>query len=103
MDGAGTAPHWVETLTGLGATGAELILAYVGSSARQGHPFVPVLQVSDRVVSDMDLVLSGEAEGWVEELLDKVVATLEGSYKPNAAKQGNVDFQLTRGALGVSL
>ncbi len=103
MDGAGTAPHWVETLTGLGATGAELILAYVGSSARQGHPFVPVLQVSDRVVSDMDFVLSGEAEGWVEELLDKVVATLEGSYKPNAAKQGNVDFQLTRGALGVSL
>ena len=103
MDGAGTAPHWVETLTGLGATGTQLILAYVGDGARQGHPFVPVLQVSDRAVSDVDLVLSGEAEAWVGKLLDKVVATLEGSYRPNATKQGNVDFQLTRGALGVSL
>ena len=103
MDGAGTAPHWVETLTGLGATGVDLILAYVGTSARQGHPFVPVLQVSDRAVSDLDLVLSGEAEAWEERFLDEVIAALEGRYRPNASKQGNVDFQLTRGALGVSL
>jgi altronate dehydratase len=39
--------NWSEVIAGLGASGANIIVAAIGDHPRQGHPFIPVLQVSD--------------------------------------------------------
>ncbi len=101
--------HWVETLTGLAATGVEVILAAVGAQPMQTHPLVPVVQVTAEPVvaalygDDLDSALTGDATGWVEQLLDLLVRTLQREYTPRLYQQGNIDFQLTRGRLGVTL
>ncbi|MFN8511234.1 MAG: UxaA family hydrolase [Chloroflexia bacterium] len=40
--------HWVETLTGLGATGVKLVLVHVGERPVQAHRMIPVLQAASR-------------------------------------------------------
>jgi altronate dehydratase len=102
-------PHWVETLTGLGATGVELMVAYVGQHPMQGHPLAPLVQVSaeeaaqQRHAADLDLVLSGQPEGWAGQILSLLVKVISRQYTPKPYKYGNIDFQITRGLLGVSL
>src|SRR5690606_15672776 len=97
------------TVTGLGGTGVELMLAVSAGATLQGHPMIPMLQVSgDRAVAksgvgDLDLILAGDAKQGVADLLSLVQSTLSRTYVPNAAANGNVRFQLTRGDLGVSL
>ena len=100
-----------ETLTGLGGTGVELMLAHVGSHMLQGHPMIPLLQVSAdaRLIADrgddLDLAIAvGQAAGvTVAALLDRIASTASGRYRPKLFGAGNVRFQLTRGLLGVSL
>ena len=36
----------VETFTGLGATGVEIMLCHVGRTSLQAHPMIPLVQVS---------------------------------------------------------
>jgi hypothetical protein len=102
-------PHWVETLTGLGATGVEVVLALVGSRPLPGHPLVPVVEVAEESaaaashVADLDAVLSGASQLWANQLLDLLLRTLAQTYAPAANRQQNVGFQITRGVLGVSL
>jgi hypothetical protein len=101
--------HWVETLTGLGATGIEIFLAHVGERPMQGHPLVPLLQISAEASvqhsfsDDLDLSLEGSPEHWTAVILQKVLAVASRQYTPKSLLQGNNDFQLTRGLLGVSL
>jgi altronate dehydratase len=101
--------HWVEKLVGLGASGAELILAYVGSEPMQGHPLLPVLQITaDGEVygaygGDIDLLLQGNSANWPRLIGERLAATLAGEYTPVLIGRGNVDFQLTRGLIGISL
>jgi hypothetical protein len=52
---------------------------------------------------DVDLVLEGEAAAWTDRLLDLLCAVVSRRYTPRAAGQGNTDFQITRGLLGVSM
>ena len=100
--------HWVETATGLGATGVEIILALAGEHPLQGHPLVPVVQVAanPRVAAlygqDIDLALAGEKDDWAEHLAALLVQVAQGDHVPCAVQQRNTDFQLTRGLLGVS-
>jgi altronate dehydratase len=99
--------HWVENLTGLGATGVEVVLAVPGPRPAQGHPLVPLLQVGVEgealATSDFDLILGDEPGLWAEQMLARVAATLARRYVPRRLQQGLVDFQLTRGLLGVSV
>jgi altronate dehydratase len=101
--------HWVETLTGLGATGVDVIVAYVGEHPLQTHPMIPMLQISDRTDlhdafgSDLDLRLAGEPGQWPAQILALIAAVAEHSYAPQLYRLGNVDFQVTRGLLGVSM
>jgi altronate dehydratase len=100
--------HWVENLTGLGGCGAHLVLTLVSGHTRQGHPLLPVIQVaesSQRAVltpEDVDLFLIGnpiEDSSAIETLL---VAVAELKRAPVVNAQGFVDFQFTRGLLGVT-
>ena len=90
--------HWTETLTGLGGVGVEAILAYVGSHPIEGHPLVPVLQVTaagsvaQQFADDMDAVLDNEPAGWPQTLADLLAETLGGQRQPKAMRAGNIDF-----------
>ena len=101
--------HWVERLTGLAATGIEAVLVYAGGEPVQGHPLVPVLQMttadaaSVEWVEDFDLILAKPSAAWPSEIAKLLHATLAGEYTPVNAREGNVDFQITRGRLGISL
>ncbi len=100
--------HWVETLTGMAATGAEIVLVHTNGHPVQGHRMVPVLQVTTdpstarRYGGDLDLALDGDPEQWGEALLDLIIRVASRTYTPALHRLGNTDFQLTRGPLGVS-
>jgi hypothetical protein len=99
--------HWVENVTGLAACGAHLIVGAVGDGPQQGHPLVAVLQVAGPAgrasvaEDDVDFVATG-AKGETDRLLDLVLATARRDAIPAAQAAGFVEFQLTRGLLGVS-
>jgi altronate dehydratase len=97
--------HSVETLTGLGATGVEVMLATVSKTVWQSHPLVPLIQVSSTALSnDVDLMVSSrDSEQIACELLPLIVRVLRREYLPKLFVQGNTEFQMTRGLLGVSL
>mgnify|MGYP000462910029 CR=1 FL=1 len=101
--------HWVETVTGLAATGVELIIALVNDHPMQTHPFVPMLQVASEqhmqqtYANDLDLLFTGNHNNWIDQLLLRCKQVIEHSYEPRLYKQGHIDFQFTRGLLGVSL
>ena len=100
--------HWVETLVGLGATGVEVMLACVSDHPMQGHPMIPLIQVSAESLPgafhrDVDLVLDGDPDDWASRMLDKVCSVASRQAAPRTTVQGNTDFQITRGLLGVSM
>ncbi len=101
--------HWVETLVGLGASGVEMVTAHVGVHPLEGHPLLPVLQVTDsqaiasRYGDDIDLVLGHDAVADSRAIAAAMRDVLCGEREPAVERNGNVDFQLTRGLLGISM
>jgi altronate dehydratase len=101
--------HWTEIATGLGATGVEMVLVHAGEHPVPGHPLVPLLQVSAavdvraRYGDDLDLGLAGPTDGWAGALLEVLVAVASRRHRPATPAQDNIDFQFTRGLLGVSM
>jgi altronate dehydratase len=101
--------QWLEMLTGVGATGVEVMLAVVAERPLPGHPLIPVLQAAmaapahSQHLSDLDALLTGDNQADLEQLLNLIGNTLSRTYIPRTNRQQNVDFQITRGVLGVSL
>ncbi|MDE2728369.1 MAG: UxaA family hydrolase, partial [Gemmatimonadota bacterium] len=100
--------HWVESLTGLGAAGVELVVAGVDGHPLPGHPMIPVLQVAADDLpgpfrEDVDHILTGEPVDRRQGVLDLIRHTAARRHAPRAAVVGNTDFQITRGLLGVSV
>lgn len=106
--------HWVELLTGLGATWAEIAVAYVSDRPLQGHPMLPLIQVSQRIEdpaapsgsSEFDLLLEQDvnpAEPAGTLLMKRLFDVLNGKYCPRTSALNNTDFQMTRGLTGFSL
>ena len=101
----------VETFTGLGATGVEIMLCHVGRTSLQAHPMIPLVQVTadaavaERYAGDLDrvLTLDRSAAGLVEELAALVVDAASRRYRPRLWSRGVTEFQLTRGRLGLSM
>ena len=100
--------HWVETLTGLGACGAHLFVGLAGNSSQQGHPLIPLIQVAEADLiagldpTDFDLVFGGDPGADLVRLGDLVTGVAGGLAQPRAMAGRFVDFQLSRGLLGVS-
>ncbi len=101
--------HWIETATGLGATGVELMLAHVSGRPLQAHRMIPLVQVSSdpetirNHADDLDVLLDGDPEGWTQQVTETVAAVASREYTPKLLGAGNTDFQFTRGLLGVSM
>ncbi len=100
--------HWVENVTGFGGNGAHLALTVVHGHAQPGHPLLPVIQVaepSQRGVipaDDLDAFLRGDAAADAALLVRLLVAVAQREQPTAAATQGLIDFQLTRGLLGLT-
>ena len=100
--------HWVENLTGLGGCGVHAVLSVVSEHAQQGHPLVPVIQMAEPnqrgtlPADDIDLFLSREAVADEAAIVRLVVEVAQRAHEPVALAQGFVDFQLTRGLLGIT-
>ena len=101
--------HWIETATGLGATGVEVMLAHVSGHPLQAHRMIPLVQASSdpQTISDhaedLDVLLEEDPEAWSEQMLEVVAAVASREYTPKLFGSGNTDFQFTRGLLGVSM
>jgi hypothetical protein len=98
--------HWVENLTALGACGAHALVGLVGDSSQQAHPMLPLIQLAEAgfpgSAIDVDLVLTGDASADDAALFALLRSALQGESAPVANTGGFVDFQLSRGLLGVS-
>lgn len=101
----------LETVTGLGATGAQIILHYAGNATSPSHPMIPVLQMSaessvvNRYGGDLDASLNSDASipSLVSQLEELIANTASRTYQPKLFGRGTAGFQLTRGLLGISL
>jgi hypothetical protein len=100
--------HFDENITGLGGCGAHLALTVVSEHARQGHPLLPVVQVAEPTqrgvipAGDIDLFLPDRADEILPALEQLLIAVAQHARAPAANAQGFVNFQLTRGLLGVT-
>ncbi len=100
--------HWVENLTGLCGCGAHLALGLVTEHGRQGHAMLPLVQVAEPAErsripgDDIDLFLSGDASADVIAIIARLAAVAQREQAGVASAQGFVDFQLTRGLLGLT-
>src|SRR5579859_6573345 len=97
--------HWVETITGLGATGVEVLLAAPGQRPAQAHPFIPMLQagMGSGAGEGFDWVAGGTPPAWAEQLMRLVAEVASRRCTPARLAQGDVDFQMTRGLLGLTV
>ncbi len=93
-----------ETLTGLGATGVEVAFAHIVGAPLQSHVMVPLIQVStdSNTQSAYGVDLDSTSVD-VDEMLALIVKVASRQYTPKLHGKGNIDFQLTRGLLGVSM
>ena len=100
--------HWTENLTGLAASGAHLALGLVSVHPQHGHPLIPMIQVAESnqrgvlTADDIDTFLTGDAAADRAILQRWIAEVAERDRVPTAATNGFVDFQLTRGLLGVT-
>ena len=101
----------VEAFTGLGATGVDLMLCHIGRTPLQGHPMLPLVQVTAdpavaaRYESDLDGVFApeGESAAIAAALAALAADVASGRYRPLLWSRGLTEFQLTRGLVGLSL
>ena len=104
--------HPVETLTGLGATGVDLMFAHIVGHPIQANRMIPLIQATtDETTSafyksDMDIIPS-EADStpsaFSQRMLEMIGEVASRRYMPKLYGTGNTDFQFTRGLLGVSM
>ena len=101
----------VEAFTGLGATGVDLMLCHVGQTPLQGHPMLPLVQVTASADvaavygDDLDRVLAPDQgmDAIVAALAALVADVASGRRRPALWSRGVTEFQLTRGRLGLSM
>ncbi len=92
--------HLLENITGLGATGVQTIIIASNAFQLTGHPFIPVLQASDRADVDADVVLK---DADASQMLVRIQEVLAGTYAPKSQQFEIESFQMSRGWAGVSL
>jgi hypothetical protein len=102
----------VETLSGLGGTGVQVMLVYVNGPPLQAHPMIPVVQITaDKKTAkvfhkDLDQVIEPGNRGpeqIADQVLHLVLDVASRGYQPKLFGQGATDFQVTRGFLGISM
>ncbi len=101
----------VEALAGLGAAGVDLMLCHIGRTPLQGHPMLPLAQVTAlpelaaRYASDIDRAFAHgqDIAAIVADLAALIADVASGRCRPALWSRGVTEFQLTRGRLGLSM
>lgn len=99
----------VETSTGLGATGVDLLVVLGDHAAHISHPMLPVVQLrcgaNTEGDEDSDLVLTSAMD--LSEAATAILEACAGAFSRTDSTEefsvNRADFQMTRGWLGVSL
>jgi altronate dehydratase len=100
---------WTETASGLGASGAQVLLTHVSGGTVSGQRLLPVVQVTadaataERYGDDLDALLSGSSAHQARGLVDVLASVASGEHVPRVFRTGDVGFQITRGLLGTSM
>jgi altronate dehydratase len=102
-----------EVLTGLGGSGAFVMVVHTDGVPLQPHPMVPVMQIStasrsEKFRSDLDLLIEkasllADPNHYSQVVQSKIADVVNGRYEPKMQSRGFTEFQLTRGRFGVSL
>ena len=104
--------HPVETLTGMGATGVDLVLTHIVGHPLQSHRMIPLVQTTTDETTgaiyaeDLDVTPPGDdwtPESFSSRMLDVILQVASRQYTPKLYGKGNTDFQFTRGLLGLSM
>jgi len=98
--------NWQEVITGLGATGINVLLYFGNDLSRPGHPFIPLLQVTDSASGGDHSAIDKstiDKEALPATISNLISETLSGRYQPIRYAFNNVDFQISRGLYGISL
>ena len=104
--------HAVETITGLGGTGVDVMFAHVVGHPLQSHRMIPLIQATTdettRLLYQDDLDLAPGDGMWTPEkfavqMLEVILEVASRRYTPKLYGRGNTDFQFTRGLLGISM
>ena len=104
--------HAVETLTGLGGTGVDVMFAHVVGHPLQSHRMIPLIQATTDETTqliyqdDLDLTVSDgnwTPENFAIQMLEVILEVASRRYTPKLYGRGNTDFQFTRGLLGISM
>jgi altronate dehydratase len=104
---AGT--DWTESGSGLGAGGAQVLLAHVAGGSVSGQRLLPVVQLSadpetqQRFGADLDGRVQGSRDDQARGFAQLLVDVASGARTPRVLETGNVGFQVTRGLLGTSM
>ena len=93
--------HVIETITGLGATGVDMMVAHIVGHPIQSHRMIPLVQFSTDPTTQS--TYSSDLDQIDTNLLDLVLEVASRQYRPKLFAKGNTDFQFTRGLLGISL
>lgn len=92
---------WIENITAICSGGVNILLAY-NNIAIPGHPFVPMLKLSDNIEDkDADIIITKDTS--VDELIALIIESLNDKYKCKSIKENNISFQICRTDTGVSL
>jgi altronate dehydratase len=94
----------LEIVTGLAATGTQMIVVFESNGPLPANPLVPTIQVT-AAAKDSDLIITEMTEGTdlAEKLLQQILQVRSGKHAPLANASGNIAFQITRGYEGISL
>lgn len=111
-----SANNITENMTGLGATGVEVIIAYVDGNCVEPHPFIPVVQIAtDPSLKDADVVFDlasqeaadldpdAQTQVWCSQVLEAVVAAASRLRLPKLFGTGCSNLQIARGRKGISM
>lgn len=100
---------WTETASGLGSTGAHLVLVHVADGSVTGERLVPVAQVTsdpateENFFGDLDAILTGDTDAQAAQMVGLVADIASGRHPVKSVTSGNLGFQITRGLLGTSM
>lgn len=97
--------HGVEALTGIGASGVQLLLVCNAPPPAQCHPMLPTLHLSEQRSGEVDLEIAADADSAAifADLRRLLAEAASGARLPALWQQGYSDFQISRGRMGISL
>ena len=89
----------IEILSGLGATGVDVLLMFSNTQVWPAHPFIPTLQFCSTSGKGVDADFSNTDEEWMAMIMEAA----RGQRISTMQSLKHVGFQITRGHTGVSL